>query len=183
MGSLFLAIVGLSSDAVQRIIPAIGRLPFVEDREFRVVAGVVLDRQEARLREAEAEEIQTGETEEVSPVTFEAIRSRVEEYLGEARSIWTELDSRPSPERVGALYDQAVDWQSRVKGTLDSYQLNLAFDFKRGGDYLSPQLDEVHPTDRATLQIAVKRRGQVLRNLLDGTPGKDLAWNERTSIF
>jgi hypothetical protein len=106
----------------------------------------------------------------------------LEGYIEEGRALWTELAERPSPERVGTLYDKAANWQGRVIADLQSYHSGLAADFERGGDFRSPQLPSIAPTDCANLQVCVERRGQVLRNVLDGTPGKNLRW-ETDSIF
>lgn len=182
VGSLFLALVGASTDAVQRHVPAIGRWPFVEDRDFRVVAGEILDQQEAQLRDAEAERIEANETGSYA-IGFEDIKPRVEAYLDEGRALWMELAERPSPDRVGVLYDKAVDWQNRVIADLSPYHGTLATEFRYGGNILSPQLNDVAPTDCANLQICVERRGQVLRNFLDGTPGARLDWDNPASFF
>lgn len=179
LGSLFLAIVGASTDAVQRVIPSIGRLPLVEDQRFNVVSEAELDRWKSALREAEAAEIEAAEPgqQEPEPITFQTLKPRVEVFLEEARAMWTELAGEPTPERVGALYDDAVAWQGRVVAQLKAYQWNLGYEFEQGGPsaYAQPQLGNILPTNGKALQSAVERRGQVLRNLLDGTPGKDLA--------
>jgi hypothetical protein len=184
LGSLFLAIVGASTDTVQRVIPSIGRLPLVEDQRFSVVSVAEMDRWKSALRDAEAAEIEANEPgpNEPEPITFQTLKPRVEGFLEEARTLWTELAGHPSPERVGALYDDAVAWQGRVVGALKAYQWRLGYEFENGGpaSYTEPELGDIHPTNCAALQRAVERRGQVLRNLLDGTPGKDLT---AASIF
>jgi hypothetical protein len=177
VGSLFLAVVGTSTDVVQRRVPSIGRWPFVEDQDFRVVEGPALDQLEAQFRDLEAERIEANETGP-SAIGFEEIKPRVEAYLEEGRNLWIELADRPLPDRVGVLYDRAVDWQKRVIADLSPYHDALATEFRLGGNILSPRLDDVAPTDCANLQVCVERRGQVLRNFLDGTPGTGLAWGE-----
>ncbi len=179
LGSLLLAIVGASTDTAQRVIPSIGRLPLVEDRRFKVLSLAEMDRWRSALHDAEDVEIEANEPgpDDPEPITFQTLKPRVEGFLEEARAMWTELAGNPSPERVGALYDAAVAWQGRVVAALKAYQWNLGYDFEHGGAraYTEPGLGDIHPTNRQALQRAVERRGQVLRNLLDGTPGKDLA--------
>lgn len=180
VGSVFLAIVAASTDVVQRRVPGVGKWPLVEDAGFKVVADSELRRLEDQLREVKAQ--QPGNNRSASPpVRFEEIKPQVEGYLDEARAIWTELSERPPPDRVGTLYDEAIDWERRVAEHLDRYHSALAREFKEGGYILSPQLRTTSPTDRQTLQVCVERRGQVLRNFLDGTPGQDLDWT--ASVF
>jgi hypothetical protein len=151
----------------------------VEDQRFKVVSEAQLDRWDSALREAEAAEIEANEPgpDDPEPVNFQTLKPRVEGFLEEARTMWTELAGDPPPERVGALYDDAVAWQHRVVAELKAYQWRLGYEFEKGGPspLAQPELNDIHPTNRHALQNAVERRGQVLRNLLDGTPGKDLA--------
>lgn len=79
-----------------------------------------------------------------------------------------------TPDQVGSLYDLARDWERRTSDDLNRWHNKMANEFRWGGNILSPQLDGIQPTDAATLTIYVRRRGQVLRNILDGTPGKNL---------
>jgi hypothetical protein len=43
LGSLFLALVGASTDTAQRVIPSIGRLPLVEDQRFHVLSDAEIE--------------------------------------------------------------------------------------------------------------------------------------------
>jgi hypothetical protein len=177
VGTLLLGLAASGTVTVQRRVPALGRLPLVPDQGFRVVPAAAWDRQRSELRAASSqqeEHVTAGRSE--ARLTFEDLKPRVEKHLEEARQMYEELSDRPPVDRIGALYDQAVNWQARVVTDLERYQAALAEDFRHGGNILSPQLPSVHPTDCANIQVAVERRGRALRNLLDGTPGKDLEW-------
>jgi hypothetical protein len=100
----------------------------------------------------------------------------VDEHLEEGRRIWIAPESQPTPDQVGALFDDASRWQRAATADLNRYQPSLADDFRQGGHILSPQLRDLHPTDRESLVVFVERRGYVLRNLLEGTPGENLEW-------
>jgi hypothetical protein len=174
------ALAGAGTERVQRSIPSLGRVPWVNDHGFRVVSAESvgqLDRIDEALEKAKAA-LEERSRPERQRITFADIKPRIEQYIEEGRDMYAELMRGTDPDRTGALYDATGEWAARVYADLDSYHSKVAEEFEWGGAILSPQLRDIPPTDRDTLMVYIRRRGQVLRNVLDGTPRKDLKWPE-----
>jgi hypothetical protein len=111
-------------------------------------------------------------------MAYDEARPLVEDYIEKGRELYTRLEGEPTPDEIGLLYDDAGTWEAETYRDLEKYHENLAEDFRRGGGVLSPSFSAIHPTDASQLEVFIRRRGQVLRNFLDGTPGKGLEWPE-----
>lgn len=170
VGTVMWVIAAAGTVWAQRRMPGLARLPLVQDRGFVVILRDDLARMKAAARRLSS----PPEEPEPSRLSFAEIKPDIERFIEEGRRIYSELDSQPQSDRVGALYDEARDWGERVEARLSQYHSALAEDFREGGYILSPQIDEIQPTDRETLMIYVRRRGQILRNVLDGTPRANL---------
>lgn len=177
--SLFSCCCWSGTEAVQRRFPAIGRWPLVEDQDFRVVAGSTMGQLKTQLRDAEAGRIAVGEVG-ASAVGYEEIKPRVEAYLEEGRRLWVELAGRPDPDRLVSYMTKQCPGKSGLSRIFRHITMSWQRNSTRG-NILSPQLGDIAPTDCPNLQVCVERRGQVLRNFLDGTPGVALEWVKTSS--
>jgi hypothetical protein len=170
VGTVMWLIAAAGTEWAQRRIPVLAALPLVQDRGFLVIPRDEL----TSLKEATEEPPAVPTAPVQAPLTFEEIKADIEGFIEEGRRIWLALDDNPTPDQTGALYDESREWGRQVEGRLAEYHRNLAKDFRWGGYILSPQIGDIQPTDAATLKVYVERRGQVLRNVLDGTPGHKL---------
>lgn len=147
----------------QQTIPKLGKLRGVPNHDFHVLPG------------AEARNVyRAQEMPELEPVTFAQIKPLIEGYIEEGRALYVALAASQTADEIGAIYDKAGEWQERVAASLSNYQKALSEDFYNGGSYMTPQHRNMHPTSREDLEIFIQRRGQILRNVLDATPGRDL---------
>jgi hypothetical protein len=172
VGTVMWLIAAAGTEWAQRRMPGLGALPLVQDRGFAVIPRDDLARLKAAARRLAGEPADNSTTP--TRPTFEEIKPDIESFIEEGRRMYAELDGDPAPDRVGALFDQAREWEERVSDRLAEYHATLATDFTYGGDILTPQMWRMQPTDTETLKVYVGRRGQVLRNVLDGTPGHNL---------